>query len=356
MKPRTRRILNMLFIVAMLALILFIAFGNSELANAWEVLFTLDARWVLAAIGCWLLYYVFDAVSTHYFLRAQGYSIKFTSALYVSMTGFFYANITPGSSGGQPLQVYALSKRGVPVAIGTSAISLRFFSMQVMMILLSTIFWLCNRAFVDVQLAGAKWAIYIGWAINFVAIPGILLVAFCRPLVVTVTTWLIRLLGKLRILKKPDDTLLRVTSIIDGYHASIKRLGRHPGHILVQLLYAGISVVGLIGVTVCVYEAFGMTGRPWHQVMTVSFLLFLSASYTPLPGASGAQEGGFLVFFRGMFTQGTIGLALLVWRFITYYLFLLSGAVMSIVDSIRGGRRKKPIADANDEPADSPAP
>ena len=77
----------------------------------------------------------------------------------------------------------------------------------------------------------------------------------------------------------------------------------------------------------------GCTGT---SCWTVSFLLFVSASYTPLPGASGAQEGGFLIFFAGAFTQGTIGLALLVWRFFSYYLFLLVGALISIVGSLRG--------------------
>ena len=56
----------------------------------------------------------------------------------------------------------------------------------------------------------------------------------------------------------------------------------------------------------------------------------MSASYTPLPGASGAQEGGFLLYFRGIFKDGTIGLALLIWRFFTYYLFLIVGVFMVV--------------------------
>ena len=351
MKPKNRRWLSMLFIVVMLAVILIVAFSNGEMTNAWTTLFTLDGRWVFAALCCWLVYFVFDAISLHYFLRKQGYPIRFTSALYVSMTGFFYGNITPGASGGQPLQVYAMNKRKVPVAIGTSAVSIKLFSMQAMVILMATVFWICNASFVDTQLAGAKWAIYIGWGINFIAIPGIMLFAFCRPLVMSITGFVVRLLGRMHVLKKPEETLLRVTNVIDSYHASIQRVGRHPGQVLVQLLLAGISMLGLIAVTLCVYYAFGMNGQPWYQVLTVSFLLFLSASYTPLPGASGAQEGGFLVFFRGMFTQGTIGLSLLVWRFFTYYLFLVIGALLSLLDGVRP-KRCACKADGAEQPAD----
>ena len=92
-----------------------------------------------------------------------------------------------------------------------------------------------------------------------------------------------------------------------------------------QLLFSGISLLGLIGTTVFTYFAFGLNSTPWFQILTISCLLFVSASYTPLPGASGAQEGGFILYFNGIFTDGTIGLGLLTWRFFTYYLFLLTG-------------------------------
>ena len=97
----------------------------------------------------------------------------------------------------------------------------------------------------------------------------------------------------------------------------------------------------LMVVPLLVYHAMGLSGTPWYQVMTVSFLLFVSASYTPLPGASGAQEGGFLVYFGSIFTGGTVSVALLVWRFITYYLCLIMGCADSIFTSLR--KRVKPI-------------
>jgi hypothetical protein len=117
---------------------------------------------------------------------------------------------------------------------------------------------------------------------------------------------------------------------------SILKMMKYPKRLIGQLVFAGLSLLSLMSIPISVYHAFGLTGVRWYQLMAVSFLLFVSASYTPLPGASGAQEGGFLIFFAGVFTKGTIGLALLVWRFFSYYLFLLIGALISIWGSIRG--------------------
>jgi uncharacterized membrane protein YbhN (UPF0104 family) len=84
-----------------------------------------------------------------------------------------------------------------------------------------------------------------------------------------------------------------------------------------------------------------MSGTPWYHLMSLAFVLFVSASYTPLPGASGAQEGGFLFYFRGIFTGGTIGLALLTWRFFTYYLFIFVGVINLLAEKISRRRQKR---------------
>ena len=346
-----RNLLSFLFIAATLGLVLALAFSNTELTNAWDVLFTLDLPWIFAALMGWFAYLCFDMLGMYYFLRCQKRPVSLGCAMYVTAIGFYYSNITPGASGGQPMQVYYLSKHDVPVPIGTSAISIKFFAQQLMIVLLAAVFWLTNADFVSRQLGGAEWAVYIGYAINFAAVPLILLVALHRPLVQAVISFFVRLGAKLKLVRKPEERLTRINAGLDVYHASILRVAKQPLQLVWMLLFAGLSTIGLMSVPYSVYHAFRMTGASWHQLVTMAFLLFVSASYTPLPGASGAQEGGFMVYFRGLFTQGTIGLALLVWRFFTYYLFLLVGAVLSIGNSIRQNRRhaaEKPLPSGTD--------
>ncbi|HPJ01920.1 MAG TPA: lysylphosphatidylglycerol synthase transmembrane domain-containing protein [Candidatus Limiplasma sp.] len=337
-----RSILSFLFIAATLGLIVFIAFSNSDLTNAWEVLFTLKTQWLLCAFLGWFGYMLFDMLGLHYFLRKQKYPISIGFATYVTLLGFYYANITPGSSGGQPMQVYYLSKRKIPVPIATSALSIKFLSLQIMVVVMSTVLWIANSVYINAQLTpGAKWFVYIGYGINFLSIPLILLIALHRPLVQAIILFFVRVGAKLRIIKRPEERIVRLDAGMDMYHMSILRLMKYPKRIIGQMVFAALSLLSLMSIPLSVYRAFDLSGTHWYELLSLSFLLFISASYTPLPGASGAQEGGFLIFFAGAFTQGTIGLALLVWRFFSYYLFLLVGAVISIVGSFRGHRADK---------------
>lgn len=340
MKPSVRKLLSALFIVGTLGVVIVIAFSNDELSNAWETLFTLNPRWLFLAALSLFLYYFFDVLSYHYFLRKQKTPVRLRRIMFISLMGFYYSNITPGASGGQPMQVYYMNKAGVPVGVGSSAVSLRLFCNQLMVVAVGGALWLLNANFVNAHLSGMRWAIIIGFLINFAAVPLVLLAALHRTLVQAVLFFLIRVGAKLRLIKDANAAQMRVNRVLDSYHSSILRLGRHPGQILTQMLLAGLSMLSLMAVPIFVYRAFGLTGTPWYHLLTASYLLYISASYTPLPGASGAQEGGFLVFFRGLFTSGTVSLALLVWRFITYYSFIIVGALVTVCHNLRrkGGR------------------
>ena len=346
-----RKILSSLFIAATLGLVVIIAFSNSDLTNAWEALFTLKVEWLLSALLGWFGYMFFDMLGLHYFLRKQRYPISIGYATYVTLLGFYYCNITPGSSGGQPMQVYYLAKRKIPVPIATSALSIKFLALQIMVVLITTVLWMLNADYVNAQLPRVKLFIYIGYGINFLSIPLILLVALHRPLVQAILMFIVRVGVKLRIVKRPEEKIVRLEAGMDMYHMSILRLMKYPRRIVGQLVFAGLSLLSVMSIPLSVYHAFGMSGEHWNHLLAISFLLFISASYTPLPGASGAQEGGFLIFFSGAFTQGTIGLALLVWRFFSYYLFLLIGAVISVIGSFRGHRADKEKSEQQAEDA-----
>lgn len=352
-----RRIFSFLFIAATLGLIVFIAFSNSDLTNAWEALFTLRIEWMLCAFLGWFFYMFFDMLGLHYFLRKQKYPISLWYATYVTLLGFYYCNITPGSSGGQPMQVYYLNKRKIPVPISTSALSIKFLALQIMLVIITTVLWIANKDFVNAQLPKVKWFIYIGYGLNFLSIPLILLVALHRHMVQAIILFVVRILTKLHLIKRPEERIVRIEAGMDMYHMSILRMMKYPKRIVGQLVFAGLSMLSLMSIPISVYHAFSLSGEHWYNLLTASFLLFVSASYTPLPGASGAQEGGFLIFFAGVFTQGTIGLALLVWRFFSYYLFLLVGALISIGGSIRGHFTDKGKAETEPlEPADDAPP
>ncbi len=341
MDQKLKKALSILVIVLSVAAVICIAFGNQELHDAWDAVRRLDLLYILGLLGCWAVYAGGDGVGIWFCLRRQGFLLSAGAIVRITLCGFFYSNITPGASGGQPMQVAAMNKAGVPVGNGTTTVTIRLICNQFMVSVLSLAFLIANRDFIYRQLEGAIWFVRVGWVINFAVVPLVLLAAFRRAWIRKLVNGLISLLAKIRILKDPETTRRSADEVLDTYHTALNSLLRSPGEIIRQCLCSTASLLALTGSIVFVYHAFGMSGTPWYHLMSLAFLLFVSASYTPLPGASGAQEGGFLFYFRGIFTGGTIGLALLTWRFFTYYLFIFVGVINLLAEKISRRRQKR---------------
>ena len=65
----------------------------------------------------------------------------------------------------------------------------------------------------------------------------------------------------------------------------------------------------------------------------------LSASFFPLPGGTGASELSFTVLFGQLFSGGTLFWAMLIWRFFTYYMYIIQGIGVMIYDSVHGNKK-----------------
>ena len=344
MSSGLKKLLSFLFVALSITAVFLIAFSNEDLTNAWDAIKQMHLLWLGCIVACWLIYTICDGMNYWFYLRGQGFEFSIGRAINVALIGFYYCNITPSSAGGQPMQINSLRKAGIPVGYGTMAVTIRFITNQTMTSVIALVLYFLNRDFVHQQLAGAMWLVRIGWLINFATVPFVLLAAFKRNWVQRFAEMLIGWFEKLHLIRKKEAAVSKVTEVLDTYHTALLDLMHSPGQILLQFACSTVGLLALFATTVFVYYAFGMTDTPWYHVLTISCLLFVSASYTPLPGASGAQEGGFLLYFKGIFKHGTIGLALLIWRFFTYYIYLIVGVFTILLEKIilrRESRRRE---------------
>lgn len=346
MKPRTKKLLNFAFIFGTLAIVLLLGVNGQEMSGAMEALKSIGPEWIVLCVLAWAAYLCIDAASVYFFLRRQGYHITVRYALFVSISGIYYSNITPGATGGQPMQVYYLKKRGIPIGIGTSALTVKFFSFQFMLAVLGTVLWIAYGPFIAQQVGRSMWILIFGYVYNVICVSFVLMMAVSKRLVWFFMKLIVRAGAKLRLCKDPAATLIKWEDVLETFHSSVLMITRRPMDLVVQLLLGGAQLLSMMMVIFFVYHAFGLSGASYGQLTALGIMLYTSAAYTPLPGASGAQEGVFALYFSQIFPDGIRLMALLLWRFFTYYLSLIVGAVVSVLNGFRPGHKKdRPAAD-----------
>ena len=334
--------LSILFLLLTLGVVLYIGLSGNDVGELVGALRRLSPGYLLLCLLSWMLYILADALAIHHFLLIQKTPVKLWQSIHSAIVGIYYCNITPGASGGQPMQMYCLSKYKVPIGVSGSGMAVKFVVFQAVLLVTGAVLWLFHGGFVAEYAGGSTWFVVLGYVVNFFSIGMVLMMAISRRAVRWVIERCIRIGVKFRICKDPDASRAKWENHCQSFLTSVQQVIRRPADLMIQCLIALMQLMSLMLVIIAVYHAFGLSGVGITELITMGVLLYIAASYTPLPGASGAQEGGFAVMFRHIFPEAHCFVALLIWRFSTYYLSILVGAVVTAVENIRAlGRNSK---------------
>ncbi|MEG1427041.1 MAG: YbhN family protein, partial [Oscillospiraceae bacterium] len=153
----------------------------------------------------------------------------------------------------------------------------------------------------------------------------------------------IKLLGKLHFLKRREAYQEHVLKFQEDFTDYTLRFRKKKGAVLTSLLLSFPQVILQMGVLFLIFLAFGYVNFSFSEITAMQTLLQSTVCFMPMPGASGAQEIGFSSFFGNYFTNNDLYTAVMVWRFFTYYIVVLAGAGLIVVDELinRNKRKKK---------------
>ena len=70
----------------------------------------------------------------------------------------------------------------------------------------------------------------------------------------------------------------------------------------------------------------GLEINPFIAIVATAYVMIMG-SFIPLPGGSGGLEFGFVRFFGVYIAGAKLSSIMIAWRFITYYLGLIVGAI-----------------------------
>ena len=335
MKPGTKKLLTLGFILLTLAVVLFIGFRNGDLAASLNAILNMPKGWVALCVLCTFGAILMECLSLGSALSTLGHSLTLIKLYTIAVLGEFYSYVTPGASGGQPMQVYQLHRDRVPVGDSTAALTIHFHAFQLTMLTGDVILFIRHHAFIRETLGPNLPFLILGFFANAVLVSGSLLIAFYqRPI-----RWLLKVASRLTRrfrIGSADRLEGMLNDLADGYYGGMRRLVSDPGEIVRQLCCALVRLTLMMSIPYLLYRGLGQSSASYGRVFALSCMQYTSAAYTPLPGASGAQEGIFSLYFGSLLPGELLFSALLAWRFITYYLVLIVGSFVTTALGMSG--------------------
>lgn len=331
-------------------------FGNSE--NAAELSEVRINGWLLApAAVCFVAALIVEIHKYILMMRemAKGkvklpYKHFHKIARRTVILGKYYDCVTPASIGGQPFQIYYMHKNSkLPSGAATTIPIIGMMSNQLGFIIVAMVCFLLG----SLTISNAALIATACFGLLFYAVwPVLIMIATFLPKATKeIINVFVKFLAKIHIVKDREKVAKRIEFEVDEYAKSVKRILKTKRLFLKTIILSVIFNSLIAAIPFFVLTAFG--GEVGFLPCFVTTMAVMSAvCFVPTPGNAGAAEGTFFVVFSAL-SQGYVFWAMLVWRFFSYYAFILIGGisyyVMYLERKRNGGepneaiRRKKEI-------------
>lgn len=336
---------SMLYIAATIVAVLLFGVFNRKFGDVFRTIGNLTPGFLTLAILVSLVYFLFEGEIFRLLLRSQGYRIRVGAGLKNALLGLYYSYITPSATGGQPMQAaYLLRDSKIPVGISTAVLIIKFMCFQCAFVLVSLVSFLGMYHNLAAQNPRIIPFAVVGLAVNGASIL-FFSALFYKPVLHSLCRLAKWLVGKFRFLRKRKGLLDAVDRFEADFGSYTNDFAGKQKSLIAGVLLSIPQFIAQMSVIYFIFRAFGYHDVNYLEILAVQSLLQVSVSFMPMPGASGAQEIGFSSFFRNYFVNDDLYAAVMVWRFFTYYLVVIAGALMVVADQF--WYRKKKLKEAS---------
>ncbi len=315
-------------------------FSKKDLGLSFELFSPRNLFSITCAVACVALALFAETCKYLRMMRHLGARESPRAAFETVALGRYYDCITPSGAGGQPFQIYHLHSHGYTGGTKSAMPMASFITTQYAFVLLALVLFISNSDTADV--VGIRIAAYVG-LLAYSAVPTMVaLTAISPALSGRIVGFFVRIGAKLRLVKDPETTIGKVEGALERYSGSLRIIAANRPLLLTLFALSLVYQISICSIPFFTVRIFGGE-LGYLQSLTMCLYVYASVTIVPTPGNAGAAEGSFYLLFDQLDTSGVFW-AMLIWRFLCYYLFILLGLGIYGYRAIerKRGRKKEP--------------
>ena len=357
-KSKKKKIWNTIFFILNIALVVYIFYKFAHEQGGVHSLSSLFAQsprmtMLLIALGLFVFAVLFNTLKFAVLIKGRTKKWHLWFSFKLATIGRYYDLITPLGSGGQPFEIYYLKKNGFSAETSTAIPLAKYMAWQFTFCVISLFILIAysHKLITSPVVMVCAWA---GLGIIILLFVFVLFMSITKRFGASLVVIILKLLCKLHIVKDYKMSLIRVLRFIKQYQFTIKTFVKNPSTVIGEILATMGSMICNSSIAFFILIAF--TSSPafsWWDILCSCFICDMATAFIPLPGGSGAQEISFNALLGSLFPEGTLFWGVLLWRILTYYMYLLLGMGVVISNMFH---HKKLKLDGIDELVVEPIP
>ena len=342
MNSKLKQWLSLFFMACLMLITSYFIFKDQSLSNLIEIVKNVNPFYIILGLCMMFLFVGCEAMNTFSILRALGQKVSYSKCLGFAFVGFYFSSITPSSSGGQPAQMFYMTKANINLSYSSLNLLIITVIYQIVMMLYGGVMFLLNHEFILTNAHGIKYFLMFSVTINLFLTVAILLAMFSKKFIYQLIHHVTKWLAALHLLKDVNRTREQLELLVQEYTKGAEYIKTQPLLMSKILLTTTIQLTASYLVPYFVYKAFYLDEYTLLQILSLQSLVSLAVSSIPLPGAVGASENAFMSTFKLFFASNLIIPAMLLCRGISFYAFLVISGMISMIVHFTLTKEQKP--------------
>ena len=335
---------NLLFFIILVLITFYVLFRKQDPKELLNIIISAKTNYVLIGILLMLLYFLAEAYNVKIILKTlNDRNIPIIKALKYTFIGFFFSSITPAASGGQPVEIYYMTKEKIKGENATLAMLIILSGFQICTILLGIICAILNPQILTSRIIPL---FVIGVIINGFVLSIMMICIFSKKLTKKLINIIIKLINFFKF-KNKEKIAEKLLNAIEKYNESSAFIISHKKEYIKSILIVLIQVIIYYSVPFCIVKAFDINTYNYFQIFTMQSILHTAVSSMPLPGTIGVSELVFLDIFNPVFGTKKLNGAMLLNRGITFYLYVILSLLVVTYNYIKINRKKESVSNDN---------
>lgn len=344
-KPNSKKTLISVIGVIILTVLFLAVFSNfHDLREIFGIIKTADTGNMLLSLLCLLLYFLLWPLSLCLIAKGDGFCASASDSYLIGNTEFFFNGITPFASGGQPIQLYLYTKRGVTASVSTGIIVANFIVLMISSNVFALLSLILYPTFSANFTPSTEWMIVLGFVMNFLTLVFMVLMASCK-FIRDLFKNLLLLICKIKFLGKHlEKAVPAFEAYCENAQAAAKEIFRHKLKFVCAVLLRSLSLVFYYAIPFFILRALGvdlaLEAIPF--IILASSFAITAMVWVPTPGGTGGIEFAFTSIFTTFAgVTSSIGAAgMFLWRGLTFYLLLVFSFISYVAYEAKTKRRK----------------
>ena len=334
----TKKILLNCFLFTLLFIITYaIIFKDKSINTVLYSFNSLKYIYLIIGFGMAFLYFLVESYNTKKILESFNQKISILKSLKFTLIGFFFSSITPASSGGQPMQIYYMSKEKISVSHSTMALLINLCGY-----LISTIFLGILCAIFNPNIVNGKilYLFIIGTFFNSLSLTFTMICIFNQKLALKLVNIFLSILAFFKY-KKIDILRRKLFKELEIYNESANYIKANKQTFMKAVVRSFLQLIIYHSLPFFTYRALGLSSTSIFEFIILQSILHCIVSSIPLPGTIGINETVFLFLYGGIFGEFLLTDALVIHRFFSFYLFVIISLLVLICNIIILSRKNK---------------